>query len=51
LNIHIVYDVRQREIHTIEALVPQAVPFEIEIAIANLQKYVARYESSFTRTD
>jgi hypothetical protein len=32
-------DVRQREIHTAEQLVPNPSPFEGEIAIAKLKKY------------
>jgi hypothetical protein len=39
LNVHRVRDVRQIEIHTTEPLVPEPSSFEIEIAIAKLQKY------------
>jgi hypothetical protein len=41
LNIHRVSDVRQIEIlvHTAEPLVPDPSPFEVEIAIAKLERY------------
>jgi hypothetical protein len=39
LNIHRVSDVRWIEIHTIELLVPDPSPFEVEIAIAKLKMY------------
>jgi hypothetical protein len=39
LNIHRVSDVRQIEIHTTKSFVPEASPFELEIAIAKLKKY------------
>jgi hypothetical protein len=41
LNVHRVSDVRQIEIHTCtaELSVPNPSPFEVEIAIANLEKY------------
>jgi hypothetical protein len=38
LNVHRASDVRQREIHTAEPLVPDPSPFEIENAIANLKR-------------
>jgi hypothetical protein len=36
LNVHRVCDVRQREIHTAEPIVPDPSPFEVYIAVANL---------------
>jgi hypothetical protein len=39
LNVHRVSDVRQKEIHTAEPLVPDSCPSEIDIAIAKLKKY------------
>jgi hypothetical protein len=36
---HRVNDVRQREIHTAELLVPDLSPSEVEITIANLERY------------
>jgi hypothetical protein len=39
LNVHRVSDVRQREIHTAEPLVPDPSPLEVEITIAKLKKY------------
>jgi hypothetical protein len=39
LNVHRVSDVRQIEIHTAELFVPDPSPFEVEIAIAKLQRY------------
>jgi hypothetical protein len=39
LNMHNVNDVRQREIHTAEQLVPGPSLLEVEIPIANLKKY------------
>jgi hypothetical protein len=39
LNVHNVSDVRQTEIHTAEQLVPVPSRLEVEIAIANLEKY------------
>jgi hypothetical protein len=41
LNVLSVSDVRQAEIHTTELLVPDPSPFEIEIAIAKLKKYIS----------
>jgi hypothetical protein len=38
LNIHRVSDVRQVEIHTAEPLVPEPSPFEVEIAIAKVER-------------
>jgi hypothetical protein len=39
LNVHMVSDVRQREIHTVELLVPDSSPFEVEIAITSLKRH------------
>jgi hypothetical protein len=39
LNVHRVSDVRQREIHTADPLVPDHSPFEVEIAVTKLKKY------------
>jgi hypothetical protein len=40
LNIHRISDVKQIELHnTVEPLVPDPSPFEVETAIANLKKY------------
>jgi hypothetical protein len=39
LNVHRVRDVRQREIHRAETLVPDPRPFQVEIAIANLKRF------------
>jgi hypothetical protein len=39
LSVHRVSDVKQIEIHTIEPLVPDPSPFEIEIAIATFKQY------------
>jgi hypothetical protein len=39
LNVHRVGDVRQREIHRAEPLVPDPSPFQVDIAIAKLKKY------------
>jgi len=36
LNVHGVNDVRQREIHTAEPLVPEPSAFEVELAIEHL---------------
>jgi hypothetical protein len=41
LNVHRVLDVRQIEIHTSELLVPDPSPFEVEVAIAKLKKYIS----------
>jgi hypothetical protein len=40
LNVHRVSDVRQIEIHTAEPLVPDRNPFEVEIAIEDLNRQV-----------
>jgi hypothetical protein len=39
IYIHRVSNVRQKEIHTVEPLVPDPSPFEAEIAIAQLKRY------------
>jgi hypothetical protein len=39
LNVHNVSDVRQKEVHTAEPLVPGPSRLEVEIAIAKLEKY------------
>jgi hypothetical protein len=39
LNVHGVSDIRQIEIHTVEPLVPDPSPFEVEIAITKLKRY------------
>jgi hypothetical protein len=39
LNVHRVRDVRQIGIQTAEPLVPDANPFDVEIAIAKLKRY------------
>jgi hypothetical protein len=39
IKAHNVSDVRQVEAHTAEPIVPDPSPFEVEIAIANLEKY------------
>jgi hypothetical protein len=39
LNVHGVSDVMQIKIHTAELLVPDASPFEVEIAISKLKRY------------
>jgi hypothetical protein len=38
LNVHRVSDVRQTEIHIAEPIVPDPIPFEMEIAIVKLKK-------------
>jgi hypothetical protein len=38
LNVHVVSDVRQTEIHTAEPLVPEPSDFEIEMAIEKLER-------------
>jgi hypothetical protein len=43
LNVHKVSDVRQIEIHTAELLVPNPTPFEVEIVITKLKRYI-RFE-------
>jgi hypothetical protein len=40
LNVHRVSDVRQIEIHIAEPLIPDPSPFEIEVVIAKLKRYV-----------
>jgi hypothetical protein len=37
LNVHVVSDVRQTEIHTAEPLVPESSAFEVEMAIEKLK--------------
>jgi hypothetical protein len=39
LNVHRVSDVRRIEIYTLQSLVPDPSPFEVEIATANLERY------------
>jgi hypothetical protein len=39
LNVYRVSDVRQVEIHTVEHLVPDPSPFDVEIAIVNSKRY------------
>jgi hypothetical protein len=39
LNVHRVSDIRQREIHTAEPLVPDPSLFEFEIVIAKLKRF------------
>jgi hypothetical protein len=39
LNVHRVSNVRQIEIHTAEPLVPDPIPFCVEIAIAKLERH------------
>jgi hypothetical protein len=39
LNVRMVSDVRQIEIHTAEPLVPDLSPFDVEIPIAKLKRY------------
>jgi hypothetical protein len=39
LNVHGIYDVRQKEIHTAEPLVPEPSSSEVEIAIEKLKRY------------
>jgi hypothetical protein len=39
LNVHIVSDVMQIEVHTAESLVPDPSTFEVEIAIPTLKRY------------
>jgi hypothetical protein len=39
LNVHKVSDIRQREIHTAEPLVPDLRPFEVETVIAKVKRY------------
>jgi hypothetical protein len=39
LNVHVVNDVRQTDMHTVEPLAPEPVPFEVEIAIEKLERY------------
>jgi hypothetical protein len=39
LNLHWVHDVRQKDIHTAEPLVPEPSLVEVEIAIGKLKSY------------
>jgi hypothetical protein len=39
VSVHRAADIKHREIHTTEPLVPQLRLLEVEIAIANLKKY------------
>jgi len=39
LNVHLVIDVRQTEIHTTEPLVPEPSAFEVEMAIEKLKRH------------
>jgi hypothetical protein len=39
LNVHRVNDIRHKQVHTAEPLVPDISPFEAENAIATLNKY------------
>jgi hypothetical protein len=39
LNVHRVHDVRQIEVHTVDPLLPNPSPFEVEIAIVKLKRY------------
>jgi hypothetical protein len=39
LNVHGVSDVRQKEIHTAEPLVPEPSAFEVEMAIETLKRH------------
>ena len=39
LNVHVVNDVRQEEIHTAEPLVPEPSAFEVELAIEKLKSH------------
>jgi hypothetical protein len=41
LNVHGVNDVRQREIHTTESLVPEPSAFDFELAIEKLKSHVS----------
>jgi len=44
LNVHGFSDVRQKEIHTAEPLVPEPSAFEVEMAIEKLKKtQIVRY--------
>ena len=43
LNIHGDNDVRQREIHTTEPLVPETSPFEVELAVKKVMSQLTRY--------
>jgi hypothetical protein len=39
LNVHRVSDIRQIKMHTVEQLVPDPSPFDVEIVIAKLKRY------------
>ena len=41
LNVPVVNDVRQTEIHTVEPLVPEPSAFEVEMAIENIKGYIS----------
>jgi hypothetical protein len=41
VNVHRVSDIRQREVHTAELLVPDQSTFQVEIAIAKLTRYIS----------
>jgi hypothetical protein len=47
LNVHMVSDVRQIEIHNAEPLVPGPSPFEVEIATAKLKNYKSPCSDKF----
>jgi hypothetical protein len=52
LNVHGINDVRQKEIHTAEPLVPELSAVEVEMAIENLKKtHFTRYGSNHSRID
>ena len=38
LNVHVISEVRQTEIHTVEPLVPEPSAFEVEMAIEKLKQ-------------
>ena len=39
LNVHVVKDVRQAEIHTVEPLVPEPSAFEVELSTEKLKNH------------
>ena len=43
LNVYVVNDLRQTEIHTVEPLVPEPSAFEVELAIGKLKNQITRY--------
>jgi hypothetical protein len=47
LNVRMVSDVKQIEIHTAEPLVPDPNPFEVEIPIAKLKRYKLQVRMKF----